>query len=97
MLITLVHSPACHFCDDAQAALAALAEEFGDARKPDRRHSPVTVELVAAASPAGRRLVSAHRAAMYPLVLLDGEFFSCGRLPRGKLRRELARREVEKP
>jgi hypothetical protein len=84
MLVTLVHSPACHFCDDAQAALAELAEEL-----------PVTVELVAAASPAGRQLVGAHRAAMYPLVLLDGEFFSCGRLPRGKLRRELARRGVE--
>jgi hypothetical protein len=86
MLVTLVHSPACHFCDDAQAALAALAPQL-----------PVTVELVAADSPTGRRLVGAHRAAMYPLVLLDGEFFSCGRLPRGKLRRELARRGVQKP
>jgi hypothetical protein len=80
MLITVVHTPACHLCDDAEAALARLAEEF-----------PLRVELVDALSPAGRRLVGEHRAGLYPLVLLDGEFFSCGRLPRMKLRRRLDR------
>jgi hypothetical protein len=80
MLVTLVHTPACHLCDDAAAALAQLAQEF-----------PLQVELVDALAPAGRRLVGDYRAAMFPLVLLDGKFFSCGRLPRMKLRRQLER------
>lgn len=78
MLVTLVHADACHFCEDADAALARLAEDF-----------PLRVERVEAQSAAGRRLVDEHRAPMYPLVLVDGEFFSCGRLPKAKLRRRL--------
>jgi hypothetical protein len=38
--------------------------------------------------------MQAHGAAMSPLVLLDGEFISAGRLPRGKLRKLLAAREA---
>lgn len=83
VLITVVHSPACHFCDDAQAVLAELGGEF-----------PLTVDLVSATSPSGARLVHEHRAPMYPLVLVDGVFFSFGRLPRRKLRRLLERRAV---
>lgn len=83
VLVTLVHSPACHFCDDAQAVLSELADEF-----------PLSVELVSATSPLGARLVRAHRAPMYPLVLVDGAFFSFGRLPRKKLTRLLERRAV---
>ncbi len=79
--VTVVHSPACHFCADAQATLAELAGEF-----------PLTVELVGATEPRGKALVLAHRAPMYPLVLVDGEFFSFGRLPRRKLRKALEAR-----
>jgi hypothetical protein len=78
MRITLVHTPACHFCDDAQDALAALATEY-----------PIDVELVDAREPRGQMLVAAHRAGMFPLVLVDEAFFSAGRLPRKKLRRLL--------
>ena len=77
--ITLVHAPACHFCVDAQEVLAALGGEFD-----------LLVERVGADSEAGRRLVAAHRPTMFPLILLDGEFFSHGRLPRRKLRARLA-------
>ncbi len=80
-VVTVVHSPACHFCADAQAALADLAGEF-----------PLTVDLVAAAEPRGEALVREHRAPMYPLVLVDGVFFSFGRLPRKKLRKLLKAR-----
>lgn len=76
--ITLVHSPACHFCDDARRALADLAQEY-----------PITVDLVDARDPQGQQLVARHRAPMYPLILVDGAFFSSGRLPRRKLRRLL--------
>ena len=80
-VVTVVHSPACHFCADAQAALAQLGREF-----------PLTVELVGAGEPRGEALAREHRAPMYPLVLVDGGFFSFGRLPRKKLRKLLEAR-----
>ncbi|HEY5114559.1 MAG TPA: hypothetical protein VIJ00_03440 [Nakamurella sp.] len=79
--VTVVHSPACHFCDDARAVLADLATEF-----------PLTVEYLACTEPRGAALIRQHRAGMYPLVLLDGGFFSAGRLPRKKLRAQLTAR-----
>lgn len=81
--ITLVHTPACHLCADAQAALAELGRQF-----------PIDVDLVAADSDAGQALIAAHRPAMFPLVLADGAFVSAGRLPRGKLRAMLTARPV---
>jgi hypothetical protein len=77
--ITLVHAPACQFCADAEAGLTSLALEF-----------EFRVDLVAANSETGRVLVDGHRPAMFPLVLVDGAFFSQGRLPRRKLRALLA-------
>ena len=77
-VVTVVHAKACHFCDDAQYALAELAVQFG-----------FNVELVAADGPAGIALMATHRAPMYPLILIDGDFFSFGRLPRKKLRKRL--------
>ncbi len=81
--ITVVHAPACHFCDDARAALAGLGREY-----------PLRVEFLDAASAAGAELVRAHRAPMFPLVVVDGEFFSHGRLPVRKLRALLEARRV---
>jgi glutaredoxin len=74
----MVHASACPFCADAQTALAELGREF-----------PIEVDLAAADSEAGRALVSVHRPALFPLVLVDGSFFSAGRLPRRKLRARL--------
>jgi glutaredoxin len=73
--VTVLHTPACHFCDDARAALAELAHQYS-----------IQVELVEAASPAGQALLGAHRTGMFPVVLVDGAFFSAGRLPCRKLR-----------
>lgn len=81
-VITVVHSPACHFCEDAQQALTDLAARY-----------PLTVELVEAAGGRGEALVAEHRTPMFPLVLVDGAFFSSGRLPRKKLARLLDQRE----
>lgn len=78
--VTLVHSPACHFCDDAAAALAELATTHR-----------IEVTTVALESAEGAELVARHRPGMNPLVLVDGEFFSSGRLPRKKLLRLLER------
>jgi hypothetical protein len=80
--ITLVESEACHFCEDAHRALAELAASY-----------PFAVESVDVRSATGQRLMQLHRASMSPLVLLDGEFFSHGRLPRRKLAKVLAQRQ----
>jgi thiol-disulfide isomerase/thioredoxin len=80
--VTVVHAEACHFCDDAEQALALLAEEF-----------PLEVTVIEVGSAEGRRLVAVHRPAMNPLVLVDGAYFSAGRLPRKKLTRLLEARD----
>jgi len=77
-LITVVHTIACHLCDDAATELDDLAGRYR-----------LRVHPVEAATPEGVALVRRHRAAMFPLVLVDGEFFSAGRLPRRKLCRLL--------
>lgn len=79
--VTVVESEACHFCADAQHELTRLAATF-----------PLTVDTVDMRSAAGRDLMTRHRAAMSPLVLLDGAFFSSGRLPRRKLAKVLDQR-----
>ena len=77
--VTVVHAPGCHFCEDAEENLADLAREFS-----------LDVHSLDASDPRGAALVRQHRAPMYPLVLVDGAFFSFGRLPRGKLRKLLS-------
>jgi len=79
--ITVVESKACHFCDDAHRALSDLAARY-----------PLVVETVDVRSETGRRLMRVHRASMSPLVLVDGDFFSHGRLPRRKLVKLLEQR-----
>ena len=81
--ITVVESEACHFCEDAHRALTDLAACY-----------PLTVETLDVRSEVGQRLMQVHRASMSPLVLLDGEFFSHGRLPRRKLAKVLAQRQT---
>jgi hypothetical protein len=76
-----VESEACHFCEDAHRVLDDLARQF-----------PVDVTTIAVTTPTGQRLMAAHRAGMSPLVLLDGTYFSQGRLPRRKLTKTLTAR-----
>ena len=82
-VVTVVHAPACHFCHDAEVALAVLARDF-----------PLVVRSVGIDTDEGRALVAEHRPAMNPLVLVDGSFFSAGRLPRKKLTKALQRRRT---
>ena len=77
--VTLVGSPGCHYCADAEQAL------------DDAGIASAQIEHVDAATAQGRALLARHRAPMLPLVLLDGTFFSSGRLPRNKLRVQLQR------
>jgi alkyl hydroperoxide reductase subunit AhpF len=79
-VVTLVEAPACHLCEDAKSALAVLAQAY-----------PMTVHVMPIGEEPGRALMQEHRAPMSPLVLLDGEYFSSGRLPRRKLEKRLAK------
>jgi hypothetical protein len=80
VVVTVVEAPACHLCEDTKSALAALAQSY-----------PMTVRVLSISDGPGRELMSRHRAPMSPLVLLDGQYFSSGRLPRRKLERRLAK------
>ncbi len=79
--VTIVTARGCHHCEDAGQALA----EFS-------RFYPLTVEEFAAYSPAGEAMALEYGTGIFPLVLVDGAFFSAGRLPRNKLARLLAQR-----
>jgi glutaredoxin len=72
--VTVVSTPSCHYCADAEQALTVIADRY-----------PIHVRVVELQSPEGLRLTARHRPAMSPLVLVDGRFFSAGRLPRKKL------------
>lgn len=79
--VTVVESEACHFCADAHEVLSGFAARY-----------PITVDIVDVRSEPGQLLMARHRAPMSPLVLVDGEFFSSGRLPRRKLEKQLTTR-----
>jgi hypothetical protein len=83
-VVTVVHADACHFCEEAERELGTLAEQF-----------PLDIRLVHLESTEGRRLFALHRPAMNPLVLVDGAYFSSGRLPRKKLTKLLQTRSAE--
>jgi hypothetical protein len=80
VVVTVVEAPACHLCEEAKSALTVLAEAY-----------PMTIHVVPIGEEPGRTLMQHHRAPMSPLVLLDGRYFSSGRLPRRKLERRLAK------
>ena len=69
------------FCDDAEEALHELSADY-----------LIDLWVVSIDSALGATLVAVHRPAMNPLVLVDGAFFSSGRLPRKKLIALLERR-----
>lgn len=73
--LTLVTAPGCHFCEDAHRAITALIEHG----------AAIKLEVVEATSPAGLALLAEHRPAMNPLILVEGTYFSAGRLPLRKL------------
>ena len=76
--VVVVETGACHFCETARAVLAELRQEHA-----------LAVGFVDIDSIDGSALIREHRPAMYPLVLVDDEYFSAGRLPRRKLERLL--------
>ncbi len=78
--VVVVRSRGCHLCEDAIEALDELGREF-----------PLRVRVVQLETPEGRAIMAKHRAGLSPAVVIEGELFSSGRLPRKKLRRMLER------
>ena len=81
--VTLLVTTGCQYCEDARAELTARADR-----------GELELDIVSVESAYGRVLQTTHRPAMVPLVLIDGERFSVGRLPRRKLDRSIARRRA---
>lgn len=81
MRVTVVESEACHLCEDALMALDGFAQAHEFA-----------LDVVDIRSQTGQALVQRHRPSLTPLVLVDGEFFSQGRLPRRKFAKLLGQR-----
>lgn len=78
--VVVLASPDCHLCEDALDVLSALASEFD-----------LSVRKLDISSPEGSVLAERLRPPLLPAVIVDGELFSSGRLPRRKLRRHLER------
>lgn len=81
---TLLTTTHCSLCEQAEGVLRQL-----------QREGVIEVETVDLASPEGQRLSAVARMPFPPVLLLDDEPFSFGRLSERKLRRELARRRRE--
>jgi glutaredoxin len=76
--IVLVTSQRCHFCEDAKALLADLADEY-----------PLSVREVDMPTDEGVEVMQRHHAPFPPVLLVDGEYFGHGRISRRKLTKAL--------
>lgn len=68
----------CHHCEQAKEVLESLRDEYG-----------LNVRELPLESDEGRRLGLETGALFPPVVLLDGKYFSYGRLSERKLRKAL--------
>jgi len=80
---TVLVTTGCHYCEDARGELSTRAER-----------GELELIVVPVESEQGQALQAAHRPGMFPLVLLNGQPFSIGRLPRKKLDHALAHLRV---
>ena len=78
--VLVVTAPACHLCEDALEVLEELAPEYG-----------LTVRETPIGSVEGKAVFERFHPPLSPSVIIDGELFSSGRLPRKKLRKYLER------
>jgi len=76
--VVLLTKDDCHFCEQAKDVLARLRGEYG-----------LRVREVALESEEGRSLARESAAPFPPVVFLNGETFSFGRLSERKLRKAL--------
>ena len=79
--ITVLSQANCGYCDDAQAILGRLSDEY-----------PLQVRVLDLALPEAQDLAERARMLFPPAILVDDEPFSYGRLSERKLRRALDRK-----
>ncbi len=82
--VTLVTSPGCHMCEMAKDVINAVALEI-----------PLSVKVVELISPEGEALAASHRMPFPPLILINGQHHTHGRISEKKFRRALALLEAE--
>lgn len=75
LTVTVVTTNACHLCDDAIDVLMKNAARY-----------QIDVREVPSSCAEGSELITHHRPPMSPLILINGEYFSSGRLPRRQFR-----------
>ena len=75
---TLLTKEDCHFCDEAKRVLARFADD-----------GQITFREVRLDSEEGQQLATSAGAPFPPVVFLDDEYFSYGRLSERKLRKAL--------
>ena len=80
-VVTLLTQTSCSFCEQAKETLAQLSQE-----------QDFETEEISLETEDGRALGERHGVLFAPGILVDGDFFSFGRLSERKLRRELQRR-----
>lgn len=78
--VVIVSKDDCAFCEQAKAVLERLRGEY-----------EIDTRELALDSPEGQGLALASAAPFPPVILLDGEPFSYGRLSERRLRKALAR------
>lgn len=76
--VTFVTAPACHYCAHGRTVLAELADRI-----------PLEVREVGLDSDEGRELLTVHRFAFPPAVIVDGRLLAHGRLSTRRLERLL--------
>ncbi len=81
LLVKLVTSPGCHYCEHAREVLERVGAEV-----------PLQVSEVDLDSPAGQAALARWRVPFPPMVILDGELFGYGRISERKLRAALVER-----
>ncbi len=78
--VTVVTSPGCHFCREADLLLDNLKERY-----------PLRVETIDLTSPEGSAIARRFRVPFPPVLLIDGEYHGHGRISERKLTRALNR------
>lgn len=76
--VLLLTKEDCSLCDDAKDVLERLRPRYG-----------LEIQSISLESEEGRRLALTSGAAFPPVVFVDGELFSYGRLSERRLRRAL--------
>ena len=78
--ITLLTQASCAFCDQTKEILSRLTTDY-----------TLNVHEIRLDTDEGRKLAIQHAVMFAPGILIDGQFFSYGRLSERKLRLQLAR------